>query len=90
MSDNFGAYTYLRHRYLERREGIPTMKTLAQIKDNECHYPLGDPLQPGFGYCGCKAMATKPYCFKHYRVMYPEPVEVSVRTKDRVKEKETA
>jgi hypothetical protein len=91
MTDlNYGALTFLRQQYRERREGIPTMKTLANLKDSDCHFPIGDPQTAEFRYCGCKAMKTKAYCFKHYRVMYPEPVEVSLRTKARTKEKETA
>jgi hypothetical protein len=86
----FNAHTVLRQQYRERREGIPTMKTLANLKDSDCHFPIGDPQKPGFGYCGCKAMKTKAYCFKHYRVMYPEPVEVIARAKASARERQDA
>jgi hypothetical protein len=90
MSPNlFNAHTVLRQQYRGRREGIPTMKTLANLKDSDCHFPIGDPQKPGFGYCGCKAMKGKAYCRAHYVRMYP-PVEVIARAKASARERQDA
>jgi GcrA cell cycle regulator len=41
-----------------------------------CCWPLGEPGTKGFGYCGVKSLAGKPYCFEHARLAY-------VRVRDR-------
>jgi hypothetical protein len=85
----FNAHTVLRQQYRERREGIPDMKTLANLKDSDCHFPIGDPQTAEFRYCGCKAMKGKAYCRAHYVRMYP-PVDVVPRSKVAAKQREDA
>lgn len=35
-----------------------------------CAFPIGDPKQPGFVYCGADKPAEKPYCPYHHRIVY--------------------
>ena len=35
-----------------------------------CQWPIGDPLEEGFHYCGCQNIPTKPYCIDHYKKAY--------------------
>jgi GcrA cell cycle regulator len=35
-----------------------------------CCWPLGEPGQPGFRFCGSDSLAGKPYCAEHAAVAY--------------------
>ena len=41
------------------------IKTLANIEACECRWPIGDPRQAGFHFCGAKQVAGHPYCELH-------------------------
>ncbi len=43
--------------------------TLLELNDEKCHWPIGDPGQPDFFFCGGKATGS-PYCGYHARVAY--------------------
>ena len=45
-------------------------KTLFELKHNECHWPIGDPKDPDFHFCGENAVEGKPYCKKHCAFAY--------------------
>jgi GcrA cell cycle regulator len=38
---------------------------LLDLKEDSCRWPIGDPDQPGFGFCGCKKAEHGPYCEHH-------------------------
>lgn len=38
---------------------------LLELKEGSCRWPIGDPDQPGFGFCGCRKAADGPYCERH-------------------------
>lgn len=40
-------------------------KTLADLGDHECKWPLGDAMTPEFRYCGDPRSAPSPYCASH-------------------------
>jgi hypothetical protein len=83
----FNAHTVLRQQYRERREGIPDMKTLAQIKDGDCKFPVADsPIR----FCGKKALHGLSWCHAHCCVVFTEPQEVIARAKASAKERENA
>lgn len=48
-------------------EALPdtTPISLLMATDETCRWPIGDPLQPGFGYCGCAVDAGSVYCLSH-------------------------
>lgn len=55
------------------------MKKLDELKLKDCHWPEGDPKEPGFGFCGDK-VERGPYCAKHAQEAYtgrvvPRPTE---------------
>lgn len=85
---NFGAKDFLRHRYLERREGIPTMKTLAQLKDGDCKYAVKD--HPKTMFCGKEALHGISWCEFHAKKVFENSVEVIARAKASAKERENA
>jgi len=45
-------------------------KTLLQLTEKVCHWPVGDPLSPDFFFCGGIAEPDKPYCSEHCGIAY--------------------
>lgn len=43
----------------------PDRKTLADLEDNECRWPLGDPKDAAFGFCGHVKAPGLSYCPTH-------------------------
>lgn len=47
------------------------MVSLLDIKDGQCRYPIGDPLQSGFGFCGLAVAGEHTsYCRFHHRICH--------------------
>lgn len=38
---------------------------LAELNDDMCRWPFGDPRQDGFGYCGAQQMPGRSFCADH-------------------------
>jgi len=38
---------------------------LLELKEHSCRWPIGEPDQPGFGFCGCRKAEGSPYCEHH-------------------------
>ena len=49
--------------------GIHALQTAS------CRWPEGDPQRDGFGFCGARALAGRPYCERHARLAYEPPRE---------------
>jgi len=50
--------------------------TFAQLESHHCKWPLGNPRQSDFRFCGCRRLAGRPYCEEHTVVagkMYTGP-----------------
>ncbi|RTL52530.1 MAG: GcrA cell cycle regulator [Bradyrhizobiaceae bacterium] len=45
-------------------------RTLLELTEDTCHWPIGDPSSSEFFFCGGKAVASLPYCAHHSRVAY--------------------
>lgn len=45
-------------------------KSLMELNYNDCRWPVGDPKDPDFHFCGEKAVEGKPYCPKHCAFAY--------------------
>lgn len=43
------------------------------IKDSMCKWPIGDPSEPGFRFCGHRATGPSPYCEAHQQIAFAEP-----------------
>lgn len=50
----------------DNRQGVP----LTDLKANQCRWPLGDPQDESFGFCGCSALPGLPYCLEHAQIAY--------------------
>lgn len=47
--------------------------TIENLAPDDCHWPIGDPLKPGFSFCGNKPKAGRPYCAAHCRIAFVAP-----------------
>ena len=45
-------------------------KTLLQLTEKTCHWPVGDPGSTEFYFCGGESANDQPYCSFHARVAY--------------------
>lgn len=63
-------------------EVIPIHQRVAlmELTDAVCHWPVGDPLQPEFHFCGGRAINGMPYCAHHCRIAY-EPAREPQRSR---------
>lgn len=55
-------------------------RTLLELNESTCRWPIGDPATTDFFFCGGKPLNALPYCHYHSRVAY-QPA--SDRRKDR-------
>ncbi len=63
--------------HLRRNVVVPIPKRLSilQLSESTCKWPLGDPGQEDFHFCGHDSLESGPYCEYHAGVAYqaPEP-----------------
>lgn len=50
----------------------PFACTIIELESNMCRYPLGDPQDKGFRYCGAPDCEGS-YCGRHYKLAYYKP-----------------
>lgn len=51
--------------------------SLAELGNNMCRWPNGDPKEENFNFCGCRTVSGLPYCDEHAQLAY----QVSTRTR---------
>jgi len=44
--------------------------SILELTDAKCHWPIGDPGQADFFFCGGKSVEGMPYCGYHARIAY--------------------
>lgn len=47
--------------------------TILSLTEQMCRWPIGDPKQPGFRFCGKQTNGTLPYCTEHAQAAYQQP-----------------
>ena len=50
--------------------------SILTLKEAMCRWPIGDPGEPEFHFCGRKSCGTLPYCEHHARMAY-QPVQIA-------------
>jgi GcrA cell cycle regulator len=45
-------------------------KTLLELENYDCRWPIGDPKQPNFHFCGGPNLPGRPYCEHHWRMAF--------------------
>ena len=43
---------------------------MANLKPNQCRWPIGDPDSEHFHFCGETVFIGKPYCYEHCKQAY--------------------
>ncbi len=43
---------------------------MANLKPNQCRWPIGDPDSENFHFCGAQVFVGKPYCYEHCKQAY--------------------
>jgi GcrA cell cycle regulator len=55
--------------------------TLLQLTSKTCHWPLGDPQQSNFAFCGDVSLDGCPYCEAHAKIAYNKGGNIRVTMK---------
>lgn len=50
----------------EMTKKAPKIKTLINLEACDCRWPIGDPRQEGFHFCGAQQALGRPYCTEHW------------------------
>ena len=70
-SNSSATQNNVRREPTRRREKFSFKKSIVGTGNfKSCQWPIGDPLEEGFHYCGCQNIPTKPYCIDHYKKAY--------------------
>ena len=61
--------------------GIPfsQRRSLLELSERTCRWPVGDPGSAAFFYCGAEPVAGKPYCAAHCARAYRPPDDATPR-----------
>ncbi len=54
---------------------------LMDLKRQTCHWPIGDPKDEDFYFCGAQCVTGKPYCPEHCKVAYTSLKELAQQNK---------
>jgi len=54
----------------------PLMLSLVDLTSQTCKWPVGDPHEDDFGFCGQNTRAKSPYCQRHHDRAYTRPERV--------------
>ncbi|ACT58043.1 GcrA family cell cycle regulator [Hirschia baltica] len=53
-----------------KRLGNGDMVTVMTVSDSMCKWPIGDPADPDFGFCGHSSDGDSPYCSEHAKLAF--------------------
>ncbi len=59
--------------------------TILNLTDRMCKWPIGDPKDKDFHFCGKAAIANLPYCAEHAALAYQPPASRTRRDETRGK-----
>ena len=58
------------------------------LKLNSCRWPIGDPKDEDFHFCGADTVTGKPYCSEHCKIAYTSLKELTLQNAKAKKEEE--
>ncbi len=70
------------------KESKTNKVTLMDLKLNSCRWPMGDPKDEDFHFCGADTVTGKPYCSEHCKIAYTSLKELTLQNAKAKKEKE--
>ena len=68
----------------ENRETVP----MIELGPRQCRWPIGDPQDKNFGFCGCEALPGLPYCLEHSKIAYQAATRNRILKSQEVRELE--
>ncbi|MGC2854322.1 GcrA family cell cycle regulator [Novispirillum sp. DQ9] len=54
----------------EAKQPPAKIRSVVDLSAHTCRWPIGDPREPGFHFCGAPSLAGKPYCAEHSAIAY--------------------
>jgi GcrA cell cycle regulator len=63
---------------------------LADLKERMCRWPVGDPKEADFHFCGCQVTPGLPYCAEHAKTAYQAASKARTLQAEDFEEKESA
>ena len=73
---------------VSKKELKPKNMTLMDLKLTSCRWPIGDPKDEDFHFCGADTVTGKPYCAEHCKIAYTSLKELTLQNAKAKKEKE--
>lgn len=64
-----------RRKRVEASEPKVGGATILNLTERMCRWPIGDPKQPGFRFCGRHTVQELPYCAEHAAMAYQQPAK---------------
>ena len=64
---------------VERKETHAKNVGLLDLKFNSCRWPIGEPKDKDFHFCGAVCQTGKPYCAEHCKIAYTSLKELSLQ-----------
>jgi GcrA cell cycle regulator len=55
---------------INRPDPRKRISNILQLSEKTCKWPIGDPGQNGFHFCGCETVTGEPYCTYHMMMAY--------------------
>jgi GcrA cell cycle regulator len=59
--------------FVEMSANTASRRSLSELQEWHCRWPIGDPGTEDFGFCGNKPLDGLPYCSTHARMAYRRP-----------------
>jgi GcrA cell cycle regulator len=60
--------------------------SILELSEKNCRWPVGDPRETSFGYCGNDSYGAHPYCAEHVAIAFQAPNRKDKRPVKNVKE----
>ena len=54
----------------KKKQTAAPKKTVASLDARDCRWPIGDPRDEDFHFCGATQLAGRPYCEHHWRMAF--------------------
>lgn len=68
-------------KVVKKKETKQENVSLMDLKLNSCRWPIGDPKDADFHFCGKDTVTGKPYCAEHCKVAYTSLKELANQNK---------
>ncbi|MBX9590484.1 MAG: GcrA family cell cycle regulator [Hyphomonadaceae bacterium] len=55
---------------MSKKQTAAAKKTVASLGAKDCRWPIGDPREQDFHFCGAAQLPGRPYCDRHWRMAF--------------------